>query len=353
MATPPLALFVGMPGLELSASEVAFFREANPFGLFLFKRNLDNPEQIRRLVGQFKDAVGRADAPVYIDQEGGRVQRLDNGNWPLFRPIGHFGALAKKDRDLAKHALRQSTLAMGSMMSELGIGSGTTPVVDLARAGTHDIISSRSFGSDPQLVAELGRVAVDALLEVGSMPIIKHIPGYGRVDVDPHHDLPVVRATTDEMMDTDFLPFIRLKDSPWAMVAHLIFTQIDPDLPASISPRVCAFIRTVLDYDGVLITDCLTMNALSAPWPTRVRAALDAGYDIALHSQGDLTASLAAATAAGPMSDATLARVARAQQRLGDRHVDVKALHAEVEKIFEENGFAHGGAGNQGERPNA
>lgn len=339
-AAPPLALFVGMPGHALSADEIAFFRQANPFGLFLFKRNLDNPEQIRRLVAQFREAVGRADAPVYIDQEGGRVQRLDNGNWPLFRPIGHFGALAQKDKALAKHALRQSSLAMGSMMSDLHLGSGTTPVLDLARPGTHDIISSRSFGSDPELVAELGRVVVDALLEVGSMPIMKHIPGYGRVDVDPHHDLPVVRATIDEMMDTDFLPFIRLRDTPWAMVAHLVFTRIDPDLPASISPRVCELIRGTLGYDGVLITDCLTMDALSGSWSERVTAALDAGYDIALHSQGDLAASEAAAKAARPLGAQSLDRIARAEARLGKARVDVRALHAEVEQIFRENGFA-------------
>lgn len=338
--TAPLALFVGMPGHTLTADELAFFRETNPFGLFLFKRNLDNPDQIRGLVGQFKDAVGRDDAPVYIDQEGGRVQRLDNGNWPLFRPIGNFGALAKKDRDLAKHALRLSTLAMGTMMSELHLGSGTTPVLDLARSGTHDIISSRSFGSDPELVAELGRVVVDAMLEVGSMPIMKHIPGYGRVDVDPHHDLPVVRASVAEMMDTDFLPFIRLKDAPWAMVAHLIFTQIDPDLPASISPKVCALIRDTLDYDGVLTTDCLTMDALSGSWSERVTAALDAGYDIALHSQGDLAQSQAATRAARPLTAESLVRIARAEVKLGKTRVDVAALHAEVEQIFRENGFA-------------
>lgn len=127
MTTTPLALFVGMPGYELSANEIAFFRETNPFGLFLFKRNLDNPEQIKRLVHQFKEAVGRDDAPVYIDQEGGRVQRLDNGNWPLFRSLGQFGALARKDLETGKRAMRLSTLAMGSMMSELGLGSGTTP----------------------------------------------------------------------------------------------------------------------------------------------------------------------------------------------------------------------------------
>jgi len=340
MTSTPLALFVGMPGLELSASEIAFFREANPFGLFLFKRNLDNPEQIKRLVHQFKDAVGRDDAPVYIDQEGGRVQRLDNGNWPLYRPLGTFGALARKDLELGKKALRLSTLAMGTMMAELGIGSGTTPVVDLARTDTHDVIGQRAFGDDPELVTQLGRVVVDAMLEVGSMPIIKHIPGYGRVQVDPHFDCPIVDASLEDMEGTDFRPFLALRDAPWAMVAHLIFTQIDPDLPASVSPAVYSMIREKLGYDGVLITDCLTMEAIKGTWPERVRAALDAGYDIALHSQGDLAASEAAAKAANPLSAESLARIARAEARLGTKRVDVQALHAEAEQILRENGFA-------------
>ena len=339
MAATPLALVVGMPGLELSVDEVAFFREANPFGLFLFKRNVDNSEQIRRLVDQFREAVGREDAPVYIDQEGGRVQRLDNGNWPLFRDIGSFGALARKDMDLAKYALRQSTLAMGSMMVAMGLGSGSTPVLDLARNGTHNVVGNRSFGDDPELVATLGRVVVDAMLETGAMPIIKHIPGYGRVTVDPHFECPVVDATVDEMLESDFKPFIALKDSPWAMVAHLVFSKIDHDLPASISVKVHDLIRDTLGFEGVLITDCLTMDALSGTWPDRVRAALAAGYDFALHSQGDLKASEAAAKAASPMTQQSLDRVARAQARLGARQVDVLALHAETETIFRRNGF--------------
>ena len=338
--TTPLALFVGMPGYELSVDEIAFFREANPFGLFLFKRNLDNPEQIRRLCAQFREAVGREDAPVYIDQEGGRVQRLDNGNWPLFRNLGSFGALARKDLEAGRYALRQSSLAMGSMMAELGIGSGTTPVIDLARKGTHDVIGQRAFGDDPELVAELGRVVVDAMLEVGEMPIIKHIPGYGRVTVDPHFDCPVVDAEVDDLTGTDFRPFIALRDAPWAMVAHLIFTRIDAERPASVSPAVYRLIRQDIGYDGVLITDCLTMEALKGTWPERVRAALDAGCDIALHSQGDLAASEAAAKAAGPLSDESLARINRAQARLGSKRVDVLALHAEVERIFTEHGLA-------------
>jgi Beta-glucosidase-related glycosidases len=339
-STTPLALFVGMPGLELSASEQAFFREANPFGLFLFRRNLDNPDQIRRLCAQFREAVGREDAPVYIDQEGGRVQRLDNGNWPLFRPLGTFGALARKDLEAGKKALRLSTLAMGSMMAELGIGSGTTPVIDLARKDTHDVIGQRAFGDDPELVAALGRVVVEAMLEVGEMPIIKHIPGYGRVDVDPHFDCPVVEAALEDLRDSDFRPFMALRDAPWAMVAHLIFTRFDAERPASVSPVICAMIREELGYDGVLITDCLTMEAIKGTWPERVRAALDAGYDIALHSQGDLAASEAAAKAARPLSEKSLARIARGQERLGSRRVDVQALHAEAEEILRENGFA-------------
>ena len=339
MATP-LALFVGMPGLELSADEIAFFREANPFGLFLFRRNLDNPEQIRRLVGQFREAVGREDAPVYIDQEGGRVQRLDNGRWPLFRSLGSFGALARKDLELGKHAMRLSSLAMGTMMVELGLGSGTTPVVDLARKGTHDVIGQRAFGDDPALVTAMGRVVIEAMLEVGAMPIMKHIPGYGRVTVDPHFDCPVVDADVEDLRESDFRPFVALKDTPWAMVAHLIFTRIDPERPASVSPLVCDLIRNELGYDGVLITDCLTMEALKGTWAERVKAALDAGYDIALHSQGDLAASVAAAEAARPLSGESLARIARAQSKLGTRRADVEALHTEVEQIFRENGLA-------------
>lgn len=339
-STTPLALFVGMPGYSLSADEIAFFREANPYGLFLFKRNLDNPDQVRALCAQFRQAVGRDDAPVFIDQEGGRVQRLDNGNWPIYRSLGAFGALARKDLELGKRAMRLSSQAMGAMMAELTIDSGTTPVVDLARKGTHDVIGQRAFGDDPELVIAMAREVIEGMHEVGEVPIMKHIPGYGRVTVDPHFDCPVVDAALDDLRDTDFRPFIALKDTPWAMVAHLIFTQIDAERPASVSPLVCDVIRNDIGYDGVLITDCLTMEALKGTWPERVRASLDAGYDIALHSQGDLAASEAAAKAAGPLSQKTLERIARAQAKRGNLRVDVAALHAEVEQIFRENGIA-------------
>jgi len=336
----PLALFVGAAGYQLSPDEIAFFRDANPYGLFLFRRNLDNSEQVRRLCAEFREAVGRADAPVFIDQEGGRVQRLDNGRWPSFRGLGSFGALARKNLTLARRAMRLSTQAMGTLMAELTIDSGATPVIDLARIGTHDVIGNRAFGDDPDLVIAMAREVIDGMLEVGELPIMKHIPGYGRVTVDPHFDCPVVDAAVEDLRGTDFLPFIALKDSPWAMVAHLVFTRIDPDRPASVSPLVCDLIRNDLGYDGVLITDCLSMDALKGTPGERVAAALEAGYDIALLSQGGLPASEAAAEGARPLTQKTLERIARADQKRGNLRVDVASVHAEVEEIFRENGLA-------------
>ena len=334
----PLALFVGTAGLELSSDETAFFRDADPYGLFLFRRNIDTADQVRRLCAQFRAAVARPDAPVFIDQEGGRVQRLDNGNWPSFRSLGAFGALARKDLDLARRALRLSTQAMGTLMAELTIDSGTTPVVDLARSGTHDVIGQRAFGDDPDLVITMAREVIAGMLEVGELPVIKHIPGYGRVTVDPHFDCPVVDASRDDLRASDFRPFIALRDAPWAMVAHLVFTQIDPERAASVSPRVHDLIRNDLGYDGVLITDCLSMEALKGTPGERVAAALDAGYDIALLSQGGLPASIAAAGAARPLTAETLERIARGARKRGSLRVDAAALYAEVERIFEENG---------------
>lgn len=336
----PLALFVGVEGLELTADEMAFLTEANPFGLFLFRRNIDTRDQVRRLCAQIRDALGRPDAPIFIDQEGGRVQRLDNGNFPSFRSLGEFGRLAQKDLELARHALRLSSRAMGAIMADLTIDSGTTPVVDLSRPGTHDVIGNRAFGDDPQLVTTLALEVIDGMLEVGCLPIIKHIPGYGRVTVDPHFDCPVVDASFDDLLATDFQPFVALRDAPWAMVAHLVFTQLDPRLPASVSPKLIALIRERIGYDGVLITDCLSMEALQGTPAERVAAALAAGNDIALLTQGGLEASRGAAHGARPLTAATLERIERGARKRASLRVDTAALHAEVERIFEQNGLA-------------
>ena len=222
MSGAPLALVV-IEGLDLSPTSRLLPR-SEPYGVFLFRRNIDTPDQVRRLCAQFREAVGRADAPVFVDQEGGRVQRLDNGNWPSFRSLGAFGALAKRDLGLARRAMRLSTQAMGTILAELTIDSGTTPVVDLARAGTHDVIGQRAFGDDPELVVTMAREVIEGMLEVGVLPIMKHIPGYGRVTVDPHFDCPVVDATLDDLRETVSGRSDRAEDTPWAMVAHLVFT---------------------------------------------------------------------------------------------------------------------------------
>ncbi len=339
-STPPLALFLGVTGPRLTADEVAFLRDANPFGLFLFARNLEDSEQVRRLTAEFRAAVGRADAPVFTDEEGGRVQRLDPRRWPSFRSLGAFGALARQDLELGKRAMRLSTQAMGSLLAGLTIDSGTTPVVDLARRNTHDVIGQRSFGDDPELVAIMGREIVEGMLEVGELPVMKHIPGYGRVAVDPHFDCPAADATLEDLRGSDFRPFVALRDCPWAMVAHMIFTQLDPDHAASVSPVLHRVIREELGYDGVLITDCLSMDALKGSVTSRVGAALAAGYDIALYSAGELAANVEAAAAARPLNEASLVRIARGEARRGRLRVDVAAVHAEVESIFRQSGLA-------------
>jgi beta-N-acetylhexosaminidase len=202
------------------------------------------------------------------------------------------------------------------------------------------VIGQRAFGDDPDLVIAMAREVVEGMLEVGVLPVIKHIPGYGRVTVDPHFDCPVVEAELDDLRATDFRPFIALGDAPWAMVAHLIFTRIDPRRPASVSPLVCDLIRNDIGYDGVLITDCLTMQALAGTGAERVAGALDAGYDIALYSQGGLAETRAAAAAARPLTQKTLERIARGDHKRGNLRADVASLHAEVEEIFRTSGIA-------------
>jgi beta-N-acetylhexosaminidase len=225
-------------------------------------------------------------------------------------------------------------------MADLTIDSGTTPVIDLARKDTHDVIGQRAFGDDPKLVITMASEVIEGMLEVGALPVMKHIPGYGRVAVDPHFDCPVVDATLDDLRKSDFQPFIALKDTPWAMVAHVIFTEIDAQNPASVSPLVCDLIRNDIGYEGVLITDCLSMEALKGTPAERVAATLEAGYDIALLSKGGLAASKAAARAARPLDPKALERIARAEEKRGNLRVDVTALHGEVEQIFKENGLA-------------
>ncbi|OCP04250.1 MULTISPECIES: glycoside hydrolase family 3 N-terminal domain-containing protein [unclassified Ensifer] len=335
MSSTPLALFVGLPNPTLSADEFALFRETNPLGLFVGRRNLRDPNQAKALIERFREAVGRDDAPVFTDQEGGRVQHLDAGPWPLFRSFGEFAELARHDFALGKKALRLSSQAMGTMMSELGLTSGCSPVLDLVFAATSSVIGARSFGADPDFIAALGREVVDGLLETGNMPVMKHIPGHGRATLDSHKERPVVDASRELLTSTDFKPFVALRDTPWAMVAHVVYSAFDKELPASISPVMHDVIRNNMGYDGVLVSDCIFMESLRGTLPERVRQVLDAGFDIALHSHGTLAESEAAAKVASPLTAAAQKRIDAGKARLGTLKVDVRAVHAEVEDMFQ------------------
>ena len=323
-----------MPNPTLSDDEFALFRETNPLGLFVGRRNLKTPGDVKVLIERFREAVGREDAPVFTDQEGGRVQHLDAGPWPLFRSFGAFAELAQRDLELAKRALRLSSQAMGAMMTELGLTSGCSPVLDLVFPTTSAVIGARSFGADPDIIAALGREVVDGLLETGNMPVMKHIPGHGRATLDSHKERPVVDASRETLEATDFKPFVALKDTPWAMVAHVVYTAYDKELPASISPVMHDVIRKDMGYEGVLISDCIFMESLQGTMPERVKQVLDAGFDIALHSHGDIPESEAAAKAARPLTAAALARIEAGKARLGNLKIDVRAAHAEVEDMF-------------------
>lgn len=315
--TPPLAAAFGCAGLRLSANEARFFRDADPLALVLFARNCDSSDQIRALIGDVREAVGRAEVPVLIDQEGGRVQRLKPPVWPRFPAAAHFGEIARRDRAEGLAAARANAEAIGTLLIEHHVTVNAMPVLDLALPGASDVIGDRAFGDDPDLIADLGRAVRDGLEAVGVHPIVKHLPGHGRALVDSHKALPVVEADRDLLEATDFAPFRAHADAGWGMTAHIVYRAIDPDRPATLSPIVIGeIVRGAIGFDGVLVSDDLCMHALTGPMGERARAALAAGCDIALHCSGDLAEMQAVAAAIGPLSDAAVDRLARAEGRL-------------------------------------
>jgi beta-N-acetylhexosaminidase len=286
----------GCAGLELTFEERSFFSEAQPWGLILFARNCDNPAQITALIADFRNAVGRLDAPVLIDQEGGRVQRLVPPHWPRYPGARLLGAHFRTNRTdaLAMAEILGSCLA--DDLSVLGITVDCTPVLDVPVPGAHDIIGDRAFSDDPVEVAALGGAVSRGLLKGGVVPVIKHIPGHGRAGVDSHVDLPVVETSGHNLRQSDFRPFAELNDLPAAMTAHVIYTAFDERRPATLSPVVIdRVIRGQIGFDGLLISDDLSMHALSGSLASRAQAAFDAGIDMALHCNGILAEMAAVA----------------------------------------------------------
>jgi beta-N-acetylhexosaminidase len=314
--SPPAALILGCSGLTLGLAERRLFAEANPLGFILFGRNIDTPDQVRALVAELRASVGRDDAPVLIDQEGGRVQRLKPPHWRKAPPGAPFARLAALDPEAARRALRLNFRLIGHELAALGIDVDCAPVLDVPVDGAHDVIGDRAYGSEPGQVATLAREAIEGLLDEGVLPVVKHIPGHGRATVDSHVALPVVTTPADQLEAWDFAPFRALADAPWAMTAHVVYDAFDPAHPATTSARVIGeVIRGHLGFDGVLVSDDLSMKALGGRFEDRARDSLDAGCDLLLHCNGDMDEMAALARAARPLTPAAEARLARADAR--------------------------------------
>ena len=279
----------GCSGTALSANEHAFFRETQPWGFILFGRNIEAPGQVRDLVRALRETVGDASAPVLIDQEGGRVARLKPPHWHERRPAAVFGALHNANPEAAREATYLNARLIAHDLADLGINVDCLPVLDVPVAGAHDVIGDRAFGHDPLTVIDLGRAQIEGLMEGGVLPVMKHIPGHGRAGADSHLSLPRVDADVEELSANDFVTFRSLDLCPMAMTAHVVYDSIDPQRPATTSPKVIRdVIRGEIGFDGLLMSDDLSMKALDGPLEVRTRAALFAGCDVVLHCNGDM-----------------------------------------------------------------
>jgi beta-N-acetylhexosaminidase len=312
-----LAAFLGLSGPALTDDERAFFRDANPAGYILFGRNVADKAQLRALTDSLREISGRADLPILIDQEGGRVARLPAPEWPDFPAAWRFSELYDKAPMSAIEAARANGEALALTLAGAGINVDCLPVLDLRHEGGHDVIGDRALGAEPMRVAALGRATLDGLAAGGVCGVIKHIPGHGRARADSHKELPVVDATEEELA-ADLAPFHALRDAPMAMTAHLLYPAWDAERPATLSPRIIAdIIRTRIGFDGLLMSDDLAMEALTGTLAERAGAAIAAGCDVALHCSGVLAESEQVAAAAGEMSAAAAARLVRAMARTG------------------------------------
>jgi beta-N-acetylhexosaminidase len=334
---PPAAAILGCSGLVLTDEERRFFAGTDPLGFILFGRNVDSPAQVAALVAALRQTVGRADAPVLIDQEGGRVQRLRPPHWRAAPAGAPFARLAARDRTAAAAALRLNFRLIGRELAALGIDVDCAPVLDVPVPGAHDVIGDRAYGTEPSMVAALGRAAMDGLLDEGVLPVIKHIPGHGRAMVDSHLALPVVEASRAELEAEDFPPFRALADAPWAMTAHVVYRAIDAMAPATTSARVIGeVIRGIIGFEGVLVSDDLSMKALGGSFGERTRGAIDAGCDVVLHCNGDMAEMAEVAAALHPLSDIALERLVRAAaMKRRPLPLDVAAAAGRVDAALE------------------
>jgi beta-N-acetylhexosaminidase len=309
------AAIFGLEGKEISAEERIFFEKTLPLGFILFARNIDNPAQVKKLVADLK-AIAGFECPILIDQEGGRVARLKPPHWRASPPMGRFAKIALNNLEKAEEGVYLNARLIGRELYDLGINIDCAPVCDILFKDAHDIVGDRSFGADIDIVSSLARKTAEGLLDSGVLPIIKHIPGHGRAKADSHAELPLVDAPIAELAATDFKVFQNLKDMPWAMTAHILYTAIDKNQPATLSKKAIEIIRSDIGFEGVLVSDDLSMEALKGSFSDRTRSAIEAGCDVVLHCNGKMHEMVEIADNVDVLSEEALVRVQKSLKLL-------------------------------------
>ena len=335
------AFITGVSGLELSAAEREFIRSERPWGFILFKRNVETPAQVTQLVQELRSAVGEADAPVLIDQEGGRVQRLGPPHWPVYPPGAVFDVLYDLDREAGLSAARLSARLIAADLLDLGITVDCLPLADLPVPGADAVIGNRAYGTEPGKVAAIARAVTEGLEQGGVLPVLKHIPGHGRATADTHFRLPEVDTPVAELKRTDFAAFQPLADLPMAMTAHVVFSALDPAHPATTSATIIEqVIRGVIGFQGLLMSDDVSMNALAGTIAERTRAIVTAGCDMVLHCNGNLDEMREVARETPELSGKALERAKLAlASRKAPQPFDRQAARAELDALINRAGM--------------
>jgi beta-N-acetylhexosaminidase len=330
------AFITGVSGFTLTADERDFMRTEQPWGFILFKRNIESPAQVAALITELRESIGEPDAPVLIDQEGGRVQRFGPPHWPVYPPGALFGTLYDIDRNLGLTAARLSARLMAADLIDLGVTVDCLPLADLPIAGADAVIGNRAYGTEPGKVAAIARAVTEGLQQGGVLPVLKHIPGHGRATADTHFRLPVVDTPQAELERTDFAAFQPLADLPMAMTAHIVFSALDPAQPATTSATIIErVIRGSIGFQGLLMSDDVSMNALAGSLAERTGALLSAGCDMVLHCNGNLDEMREIAREAPVLSSRALERAKRAlASRKPPQPFDRVAARAELDELI-------------------
>ena len=334
------AFITGVSGTVLTDDERAFLRDQRPWGFILFKRNIETPGQVVRLVEEIRSVVGRPDAPVLIDQEGGRVQRLQPPQWPAYPPGAVFSALYEIDREAGLEAARLSSRLIAADLADLDITVDCLPLADVPVPGADSVIGNRAYGTTPGQVAAIARAVTEGLAQGGVLPVLKHIPGHGRATADSHFQLPTVDTPAAELAKTDFAAFAPLADLPMAMTAHVVFSALDPAQPATTSATIIEqVIRGTIGFQGLLMSDDVSMNALQGSIAERTRASFAAGCDVVLHCNGKLDEMRQVANETPMLAGDALARADRAlASRRAPQPFDREAARAELDRLIDRAG---------------